>query len=68
MITARKRPEFDLDVPVSTTILPGNSIPSTTLDPAGDISRMSPNLNFTDAARPQDRYGTMCGVGPSATL
>ena len=64
VITARKRPEFDLDVPVSTTILPGNSIPSTTLDPAGDISRMSPNLNFTDAARPQDRYGTMRGVGP----
>ncbi|EIM73531.1 TonB-dependent receptor [Nitratireductor aquibiodomus RA22] len=64
IITARKRLEFDLDIPVSTSVLPGESLPATTLDPGGDISRQSPNLNYADFARPSDRYGTLRSVGP----
>ncbi|MBB6011753.1 iron complex outermembrane receptor protein [Aquamicrobium lusatiense] len=66
-ITARRRPETDVDVPISTTVLRGDSLPATTLDAGGDISRQSPNLNFVDLARPTDRYGTMRGVGPLGT-
>lgn len=67
VVTARKRVEKEVDVPVSITVLRDQPAIAASLDPGAEIARLAPNTNFLDMSRPNDRFATMRGVAPLGT-
>lgn len=64
IITGRKRTERDIDAPVSAVVIKDERLAQDSLDAGGVILRQTPNANFVDLSRPNDRYGTIRGIGP----
>ena len=63
-VTARRRGEPESEVPLSLTVIEGDSLPTFSIDPGADIARSTPNFNFVDFAEPGSAFGNIRGIGP----
>ncbi|WP_119166275.1 TonB-dependent receptor [Algihabitans albus] len=62
-VTARKREELLIDVPIAATVVrPGNTTLSS-FDSAGSISRAVPNFTINDSGNTRLTFGSIRGVG-----
>lgn len=61
-ITSRKQDERDLTLPIATTVLSGEQIGISSLDPLSEIARQTPGTVFVDYGRFGENYLTMRGT------
>lgn len=67
VITATKRPQTDDKLPIATTVVEGEDMPASSLDPVSEVARQSPGTNFMDFGRFGESYMTMRGLGTLGT-
>ena len=63
-VTARRREEAEIDVPISFSVIDGDDLPTFSIDPGADIARNAPNVNFIDFAEPGSSFANIRGIGP----
>ncbi|MCJ2188840.1 TonB-dependent receptor [Novosphingobium beihaiensis] len=63
VITARKRKEFEQDVPISTTVLPADGLDVSSVQSNADLARSVPNFSFVDLGGQSGNLANIRGVG-----
>jgi len=62
VVTARKRPEALLDVPVTISVVDSATIARRGIGSIGDIARITPGLQYSQAFGPDDNRPTLRGI------
>lgn len=62
--TARKRQEIPRDVPLSLTVVDGQTLEDARINSSEDLFRSVPNMMSNDLGDSRATYYTICGIGP----